>query len=101
MLVWINNIILWVITIQTAPPQTPPDIVLLDIKMPDIDGYQVCSILKADEETSSIPIIFLSGLNEVFDKVKAFQVGGVDYITKPFQTEEFITRIQCIYCNNK
>ncbi|MEH2132023.1 MAG: response regulator [Nostoc sp.] len=72
----------------------PPDVILLDIKMPDIDGYQVCSILKAEEETSSIPIIFLGGLNEVFDKVKAFQVGGVGYITKPFQTEEFIARIQ-------
>jgi CheY-like chemotaxis protein len=72
----------------------PPDVILLDIKMPDIDGYQVCSILKDDEETSDIPIIFLSALNEVFDKVKAFEVGGVDYITKPFQTEEVIARIQ-------
>lgn len=53
----------------------PPDVILLDIKMPDIDGYQVCSTLKADEETSDILIIFLSALNEVFDKVKAFQVG--------------------------
>jgi CheY-like chemotaxis protein len=72
----------------------PPDAILLDIKMPDIDGYQVCSILKAEEETSDIPIIFLSALNEVFDKVKAFQAGGVDYITKPFQPEEVIARIQ-------
>lgn len=72
----------------------PPDVILLDIKMPDIDGYQVCSILKDDQETSDIPIIFLSALNEVFDKVKAFEVGGVDYITKPFQTEEVIARIQ-------
>lgn len=72
----------------------PPDVILLDIKMSDIDGYQVCSILKAEEETSDIPIIFISALNEVFDKVKAFQVGGVDYITKPFQTEEIIARIQ-------
>ncbi|BAY66211.1 two-component response regulator [Calothrix brevissima NIES-22] len=72
----------------------PPDVILLDIKMPDIDGYQVCSILKAESETSDIPIIFLSALNEVFDKVKAFEVGGVDYITKPFQTEEVIARIQ-------
>ena len=62
--------------------------------MPDLDGYQVCSILKDDEETSDIPIIFLSALNEVFDKVKAFEVGGVDYIAKPFQTEEVIARIQ-------
>ena len=72
----------------------PPDVILLDIKMPDLDGYQVCSILKDDEETSDIPIIFLSALNEVFDKVKAFEVGGVDYIAKPFQTEEVIARIQ-------
>ncbi|MBD2199634.1 MULTISPECIES: response regulator [Calothrix] len=72
----------------------PPDVILLDIKMPDIDGYQVCSILKAESETSDIPIIFLSALNEVFDKVKAFEVGGVDYITKPCQTEEVIARIQ-------
>ena len=72
----------------------PPDVILLDIKMPDIDGYQVCSTLKADEETEDIPIIFLSALNEVFDKVKAFQVGGVDYITKPFQPEEVIARIE-------
>jgi response regulator RpfG family c-di-GMP phosphodiesterase len=62
--------------------------------MPEMDGYQVCSTLKADEETSDIPIIFLSALNEVFDKVKAFQVGGVDYVTKPFQPEEVIARIQ-------
>ncbi|MEQ9550025.1 MAG: response regulator [Coleofasciculus sp. G3-WIS-01] len=73
---------------------TPPDVILLDIKMPDIDGYQVCSILKTDEDTAEIPIIFLSALNEVFDKVKAFQVGGVDYITKPFQPEEVIARLQ-------
>jgi CheY-like chemotaxis protein len=72
----------------------PPDVILLDIKMPDIDGYQVCSILKSDEDTADIPIIFFSALNEVFDKVKAFQFGGVDYITKPFQTEEVIARIQ-------
>ncbi len=73
---------------------TPPDVILLDIKMPDIDGYQVCEALKADEETSRIPVIFLSALDQVFDKVKAFQVGGVDYITKPFQAQELFARIQ-------
>jgi CheY-like chemotaxis protein len=78
-------------TVRNLPP---PDVILLDIKMPDIDSYQVCSTLKADAETSDIPIIFISALNEVFDKVKAFQVGGVDYITKPFQPEEVIARIQ-------
>jgi len=72
----------------------PPDILLLDIKMPDMDGYQVCSTLKADEETSDIPIIFLSALNEVFDKVKAFKVGGVDYISKPFEPEEVLVRLE-------
>ena len=62
--------------------------------MPDIDGYQVCSTLKADQETSDIPVIFLSAIDEIADKVKAFQVGGVDYITKPFHSEEVIARIQ-------
>lgn len=73
---------------------TPPDVILLDIKMPDMDGYQVCEALKADEETSEIPVIFLSALDEVVDKVKAFQVGGVDYITKPFQAQELFARLQ-------
>lgn len=71
-----------------------PDLILLDIKMPEMDGYQVCEKLKADEQTRQIPIIFLSALDDVFDKVKAFQVGGVDYITKPFQIEEIIVRIE-------
>lgn len=72
----------------------PPDMILLDIKMPEMDGYEVCQVLKADEVTEEIPIIFLSALDEVIDKVKAFKVGGVDYITKPFQPEEVIARIQ-------
>ena len=72
----------------------PPDVILLDIKMPDMDGYQVCEALKADEETSEIPVIFLSALDEVVDKVKAFQAGGVDYITKPFQAQELFARLQ-------
>ena len=71
-----------------------PDIILLDIKMPGMDGYEICKILKADEMTSEIPVILLSALDETFDKVKAFQVGGVDYIIKPFQPEEVIARIQ-------
>jgi DNA-binding response OmpR family regulator len=71
-----------------------PDLILLDIKMPEMDGYQVCEKLKADEQTREIPIIFLSALDDVFDKVKAFQVGGVDYITKPFQIEEIVVRVQ-------
>jgi diguanylate cyclase (GGDEF)-like protein len=72
----------------------PPHLILLDIKMPDLDGYQVCEQLKADELTRDIPVIFLSAFDEVLDKVKAFTVGGVDYITKPFQIEEVVVRIQ-------
>lgn len=72
----------------------PPDLILLDIKMPDMDGYEVCQKLKANEKTCDIPIIFLSALDDVFDKVKAFSVGGVDYITKPFQVEEVKLRVK-------
>ena len=71
-----------------------PDLILLDIKMPDIDGYEVCRQLKADEQTRQIPIIFISALQEVFDKMTAFSIGGVDYITKPFQTEELLARVK-------
>jgi diguanylate cyclase (GGDEF)-like protein len=74
--------------------KNPPQLILLDIKMPDMDGYQVCEKLKEDELTRDIPIIFLSAFDDVLDKVKAFAVGGVDYITKPFQAEEVIVRIQ-------
>ncbi len=72
----------------------PPDLILLDIMMPDIDGYEVCVRLKADTATRDIPIIFLSALNEVVDKIKAFEIGGVDYITKPFQVEEVLARVE-------
>ena len=72
----------------------PPDLILLDIKMPKMDGYEVCEHLKADERTRDIPVIFISALNEVLDKVKAFSVGGVDYITKPFQIEEVLARLE-------
>ena len=77
-----------------AAQADPPDLILLDIMMPDIDGYAVCEQLKADEQTQDIPIIFLSALNEVLDKVKAFAIGGVDYITKPFQVEEVLVRVE-------
>jgi PleD family two-component response regulator len=60
----------------------PPDLILLDIMMPEMSGYEVCSKLKEDERTCDIPVIFISALNEVLDKVKAFSTGGVDYITK-------------------
>jgi PAS domain S-box-containing protein len=72
----------------------PPDLILLDIMMPDMDGYQVCKQLKSCSKTKDIPVIFISALNEVFDKVKAFSMGGVDYITKPFQAEEVVARVE-------
>jgi signal transduction histidine kinase len=77
-----------------AAKLNPPDLILLDILMPDMDGYEVCTQLKADEKTKSIPVIFLSAVHEVLDKVKAFAVGGVDYITKPFQIEEVLARVE-------
>jgi len=70
-----------------------PDVILLDIKMPEMDGYQVCQALKADENLRSIPVIFISALDDVFDKVTAFKSGGIDYITKPFQIEEVVARL--------
>ncbi|WP_448561236.1 sensor histidine kinase [Trichothermofontia sp.] len=70
-----------------------PDLILLDIRMPEMDGYEVCQHLKASKITQDIPVIFLSALDDVLDKVKAFGVGGVDYITKPFQMEEVLARI--------
>jgi serine phosphatase RsbU (regulator of sigma subunit) len=73
---------------------TLPDLILLDIQMPEMDGYEVCEKLKADNKTHDIPVIFISALTDVFDKVKAFSVGGVDYVTKPFQTEEVLARVE-------
>lgn len=71
-----------------------PDLILVDIILPDLSGYEVCQKLKADPLTAEIPIIFLSGLNEGLDKAKAFAVGGADYITKPFQVEEVLARVK-------
>ncbi|GET41119.1 adenylate/guanylate cyclase domain-containing protein [Microseira wollei] len=73
---------------------SPPDLILLDINMPEMNGYEVCQKLKSLPETSKIPIIFISALDEALDKVKAFEVGGVDYITKPFQVPEVLARIE-------
>ena len=70
-----------------------PDLILLDIMMPDMDGYQLCELLKADELTRDIPVIFISAKDEVLDKVKAFSLGGADYISKPFQIEEVVARV--------
>lgn len=71
-----------------------PDLILLDIKMPQLNGYQVGKMIKADERTRNIPIIFISSSHESFDIVKAFAVGGVDYIVKPFEVNEVIARIE-------
>ncbi|BAY22624.1 response regulator receiver sensor signal transduction histidine kinase [Calothrix sp. NIES-2100] len=71
-----------------------PDVILLDINMPEMDGYQVCQQLKSDKITAEVPVIFISALDDVLDKVKAFDVGGADYITKPFHGAEVILRIE-------
>ncbi len=73
---------------------TPPNLILLDIKMPGMDGYEVCRQLKELRESRGIPVIFISALNEIQNKVQGFNVGGVDYITKPFQYEEVIARVE-------
>jgi sigma-B regulation protein RsbU (phosphoserine phosphatase) len=72
----------------------PPDVILLDIRMPGMDGYRVCEQLKADARTRQIPVIFISALGATQDKVRAFAVGGVDYITKPLQVEEVLARVE-------
>jgi adenylate cyclase len=77
-----------------AAHNAPPDLILLDINMPEMNGYEVCRRLKNDEQLKDIPVIFLSALNEPMDKVKAFAVGGVDYIAKPFQFEEVRARVE-------
>ena len=81
-------------TALKAAAKVIPDLILLDINLPDINGYEVCRRLKLAPETKEIPIIFLSALNDVLDKVKGFEVGGVDYITKPFQLAEVLIRVK-------
>ena len=76
-----------------AISRTLPDVILLDIIMPGMNGYELCRRLKADKQTREIPIVFMSALDEVMDKVKAFAAGGVDYITKPFHAEEVLARV--------
>ncbi|MBN1582765.1 MAG: response regulator [Anaerolineae bacterium] len=71
-----------------------PDLILLDVRMPDMDGYMVCQRLKADKQTKNIPIIFISALDATKDKIKGFAVGGVDYISKPIQPQEVLTRVK-------
>jgi signal transduction histidine kinase len=78
------------ITARTALPE----LILLDVTMPEINGYEICRMLKADEKLQQIPVIFISALDETLDKVEAFHAGGVDYITKPFHIEEVIVRVE-------
>src|ERR1019366_8040431 len=77
-----------------AARRDPPDLILLDIIMPEMNGYEVCEQLKADDNLKGIPVIFISALTEQLDKVKAFAIGGVDYLTKPFQMEELHARVE-------
>ncbi len=80
-------------TALQAAQDDPPNLILLDIKMPEMDGYEVCERLKGDERTRDIPVIFISALNQTEDIIRAFTKGGVDYITKPFQFEEVKARV--------
>jgi len=77
-----------------AAMRNPPDLILLDINMPEMDGYQVCERLKSIQGLSDIPVIFSSALNETKDKARAFRSGAVDYIPKPFQFEEVDARVE-------
>lgn len=77
-----------------------PDLILLDVKMPDMDGYEVCRRLKSDERSRKVPVIFISALNDLSEKVRGFKAGGVDYITKPFEAEEVLARVN-IHLNLK
>ncbi|MFO0551951.1 MAG: hybrid sensor histidine kinase/response regulator [Polyangiaceae bacterium] len=76
-----------------AAERDPPDLVLVDINMPNMNGYEVCEKLKADSKTSQIPVIFISALTDPSDKIRAFKVGGVDYVTKPFHVAEVAARV--------
>jgi sigma-B regulation protein RsbU (phosphoserine phosphatase) len=73
---------------------TPPDLILLDIRMPDMDGFEVCELLKARPKAADIPVLFISALDDIQDKMRAFSAGAVDYITKPFQLEEVVARVE-------
>ena len=73
--------------------RTPPDLILLDVMMPGIDGFETCERLKQDDASSDIPVIFMTALSDTLDKVRGFSVGAVDYITKPIQHDEVLARI--------
>ena len=74
--------------------EDPPELILLDIRLPDMDGFEVCQLLKKEDRTNNIPVIFMSALHELKDKVRGFAAGGVDYVTKPFQAEELLARVE-------
>jgi two-component system sensor histidine kinase/response regulator len=77
-----------------AARRNPPELVMLDVNMPGMDGYETCTALKADAQLAAIPVIFISALDDPLDKVKAFKVGGRDYVTKPFSTAEVLVRVE-------
>ena len=77
-----------------AAKQQPPGLFILDIRMPEMDGFELCRQLKKEPTTCSVPVIFISGLNDSADKVKAFDIGGQDYITKPFEDTEVLARVK-------
>lgn len=81
-------------TALRAAQASPPDLILLDVTMPGMDGYEVCRRLKADKRLADIPVLFISALQEAQDKVRAFQAGGVDYVSKPIQLEEVEARVR-------
>ncbi len=81
-------------TALAAIDAKPPQLILLDIMMPDMNGYQVCEHLKENKKTRDIPVIFISALDDVKNKIKAFAMGCVDYISKPFQEEEILARVK-------
>ena len=82
-----------VLALQVAE-RTEPDLILLDVMMPGLNGFEVCKGLKENKKVSDIPVIFISALNDTQDIVKALQCGGVDFITKPFQSAEVIARVK-------
>ena len=74
--------------------EDPPELILLDIRLPDMDGFEVCRRLKGDHNTADIPVIFISALDEAVEKIKGFAAGGVDYVTKPFEAGEVLARVK-------
>ena len=77
-----------------AVERDPPDLILLDVGLPEMDGYEVCRQLRASERSQDVPVIFITALADTADKVRAFEAGGVDYVTKPFQVEEVLARVK-------